>query len=100
MWTEVAKRRIRESKLTLPRISVPPPAMVVGVPPSIRPEDLPILEARNGNSAVDQSLADVERNHIARVLESHDWNITRAAETLSIDRATLYNKIKKYDLRS
>jgi len=41
----------------------------------------------------------VERAHILRVLESCDWNQTRAAKTLEIDRVTLYNKIKKYAFR-
>jgi len=41
----------------------------------------------------------VERAHILRVLESCDWNQTRAAKVLEIDRVTLYNKIKKYGFR-
>jgi transcriptional regulator of acetoin/glycerol metabolism len=45
------------------------------------------------------SLKDMEKVHIAKVLESLDWNISRAAEVLEIDRVTLYNKIKKYGLR-
>jgi transcriptional regulator of acetoin/glycerol metabolism len=28
-----------------------------------------------------------------------DWNITRAAEVLRVDRVTVYNKIKKYGLK-
>jgi transcriptional regulator of acetoin/glycerol metabolism len=32
-------------------------------------------------------------------LEQSGWNITRASETLGIDRTTLYNKIEKYGLR-
>ncbi|HET9952652.1 MAG TPA: helix-turn-helix domain-containing protein, partial [Candidatus Eisenbacteria bacterium] len=32
--------------------------------------------------------------------ERTGWNVTRAAEVLQIDRVTLYNKIKKYNLRS
>jgi len=36
---------------------------------------------------------------ISEVLERTRWNITRAAEILKIDRVTLYNKIKKYQLR-
>ena len=27
------------------------------------------------------------------------WNITRAARVLEIDRVTLYNKIRKYELK-
>jgi two-component system, NtrC family, response regulator AtoC len=45
------------------------------------------------------SLDDVERHHIARVLQELGGNISHAARTLGIDRATLYNKMKKYQLR-
>jgi len=74
-------------------------AMVVGHPPAIRPEDLPIRLVRGPAPPAGVSLADVEREHIARVLEDTEWNITHAAQQLGIDRATLYNKIRKYGLR-
>ena len=47
----------------------------------------------------DMTLAAVEREHIKFVLEQNNWNITRSAEILGIDRVTLYNKIKKYGLK-
>jgi DNA-binding NtrC family response regulator len=45
------------------------------------------------------SLEDVERHHIGRVLHETHGNISHAARTLGIDRATLYNKLRKYQLR-
>ncbi|RPJ62798.1 MAG: sigma-54-dependent Fis family transcriptional regulator, partial [Acidobacteria bacterium] len=45
------------------------------------------------------SLDDVEKHHIARVLQDSGGNISLAARTLGIDRATLYNKMRKYQLR-
>ncbi|NNG17135.1 MAG: sigma-54-dependent Fis family transcriptional regulator [Gemmatimonadales bacterium] len=74
-------------------------AMVVGKPPAIRPEDLPVWGAHPRGTFAGDSLADVEKDHIASVLERTAWNITRAAEILRVDRVTVYNKIKKYDLR-
>ncbi|MDH3284702.1 MAG: sigma-54 dependent transcriptional regulator [Acidobacteriota bacterium] len=74
-------------------------AMVVGTPPAIRPEDLPVVAAAGGVAGGGDSLADIEKRHIADVLARTDWNITRTAEVLGIDRATVYNKIKKYGLR-
>jgi len=41
-------------------------------------------------------LAEVEREHIYRVLEETDGNRTRAAEILGITRQTLLNKLKMY----
>jgi DNA-binding NtrC family response regulator len=74
-------------------------AMVVGTPPEIRPEDLPLRAAPGTETAVGESLADVERRHIAAVLEHTGGNITQAANILKVDRVTVYNKIKKYGLR-
>lgn len=45
-----------------------------------------------------RSLADAERAHITRILEEEEWNVTRAAKTLEVDRSTLYKKMKKYGL--
>jgi two-component system, NtrC family, response regulator AtoC len=55
--------------------------------------------AEGGGGGGMASLEDVERHHIARVLQESAGNISQAARTLGIDRATLYNKLKKYNLR-
>ncbi len=74
-------------------------AMVVGRPPMIRPDDLP-LRAPARDAAAEHSLAEMEKRHIAAVLKHTGGNVTRAAEILQVDRVTVYNKIKKYGLRS
>ncbi|MCY2995345.1 MAG: sigma-54 dependent transcriptional regulator [Planctomycetota bacterium] len=74
-------------------------AMVVGTPPVIRPEDLPLRKLIRNEGTVDESLAEMEKRHIAGVLRRTDGNVTRAAEILQVDRVTVYNKIKKYGLR-
>jgi DNA-binding NtrC family response regulator len=69
-------------------------AMVVAQEPEIREPDFVFKTASpNGTS---KSLDEIEKAHILRVLESCDWNRTRAAEVLQIDRVTLHHKIKKY----
>jgi len=73
-------------------------AMVVGNPPEIKPSDLP-FHLEKVNSFETDSLEEVEKNHIQRVLKKYDWNISKAATALNIDRVTLYNKIKKYGLQ-
>jgi DNA-binding NtrC family response regulator len=45
-----------------------------------------------------KSIEAVTRNHIIYVLEETNGNITEAAKILGIQRMTLYNKLKKYDL--
>jgi DNA-binding NtrC family response regulator len=74
-------------------------AMVVGTPPVIRPEDLPLRRSARNEAAGEESLAEMEKRHIAAVLERAEGNVTRAAEILKVDRVTVYNKIKKYGLR-
>ena len=73
-------------------------AMVVGNPPEIKPSDLP-FHIEKVNSYESDSLEEIEKNHIQRVLKKYDWNISKAATALNIDRVTLYNKIKKYGLQ-
>ncbi len=40
----------------------------------------------------------IEKAHIKAVLEGNRWNKLKAAEILGIDRSTLYNKLKKYEI--
>jgi DNA-binding NtrC family response regulator len=74
-------------------------AMVVGKPPYVKPEDLPFQLGDVKKAPATESLAEIEKSHIIFILEKSGWNITRSAETLGIDRVTLYNKIEKYGLR-
>ena len=73
-------------------------AMVVGREPSIQPDDLPLPLARSEAEPEGSSLAAIERRHIERVLRAEKGNITRAAAALGIDRGTLYNKRRRYDI--
>ncbi len=46
----------------------------------------------------DHSIRALESQLVSRVLEDTDWNISRAAAILGINRTTLYNKIRVYAL--
>lgn len=46
------------------------------------------------------SLADVEREHIERVLSEMEGNITKAAAALGIDRRTLQRKLRSYGIEA
>ena len=75
-------------------------AMVVGRGPAIRREDLPFsLETNSAAGTTDLTLDAMEKEHIERVLAQLEGNVTRSAEALGIDRATLYHKIKRYGIR-
>jgi len=72
-------------------------AIVVGDGKRITLKDLP-LEKSIINSST-ESLDDFERAFILQILHKYSWNISRTAKALKVDRVTLYNKIKKYDLK-
>ena len=44
------------------------------------------------------SLAEIEREHILEALEHTQWNKSRAAQILRIERSTLDRKLKRYDV--
>ena len=74
-------------------------AVVVGKGRKIMLHDLPILQPERLSSAIRKSLNEVEKLHIIQVLRETEWNISKSAQTLGIDRSTLYNKIKRYNIQ-
>lgn len=46
-----------------------------------------------------QSLEELEKEYILNTLQAQNWNIKRSAAILGINRVTLYNKIRRYNLR-
>jgi len=74
-------------------------AMVIGREPEVQAADFPLQVTLPPQPEGNLALEDVERAHILHVLEVSEWNQTRAAKVLGIDRVTLYNKIKKYGFR-
>jgi transcriptional regulator with PAS, ATPase and Fis domain len=80
-------------------------AVVVGSPPLVRVEDIPcLIDGRAVCQAPSDSeqvlpLAEMEKLHIQLALDRTKGNVSLAAQLLDVDRATVYNKIKKYGLR-
>ncbi|MCX6268624.1 MAG: sigma-54 dependent transcriptional regulator [Bacteroidetes bacterium] len=72
-------------------------AIVVGDGKKISLRDLPLEKNIVPNAA--ESLDDFERAFILQILTKYSWNISRTAKALKVDRVTLYNKIRKYDLK-
>ncbi len=73
-------------------------AIVIGNGKEIALKDLPL--GKENISSSYESLDDLEKKFILEVLNKYDWNISRSARALKVDRVTLYNKIKKYSLRT
>ncbi len=74
-------------------------AVLVAKTPQIEPRDLPFQFNQINPVGNGKTLSDMERQHIKKILEETQWNISQAARLLDIDRVTLYNKIKRYQLR-
>jgi DNA-binding NtrC family response regulator len=73
-------------------------AVVVGKERKLRVEDLPFFCIEALPRATPNTLKEVEKAHIARILDANEWNIALSAKILDIDRSTLYNKIKRYQI--
>ncbi len=71
-------------------------AIVIGNGKEIKVRDLPLSKAANTSTV--ESLDELEKKHIHQILEKYEWNISRTARVLGIDRVTLYNKMKKYEI--
>lgn len=72
--------------------------MVAGRPPATQPEDLPLHQLLSNEVSAVESLAEMEKRHIAPVHQRTGGNITRTADILKVDRVTVYDKIRKYGL--
>jgi DNA-binding NtrC family response regulator len=81
-------------------------AVLLGKGEQIAVSDLPrdILSGGNmvvasiGNKTLKEALEEPERQIILDVLESNNWNRNATADTLGVNRTTLYKKMKKLGL--
>ncbi|MFC2141279.1 helix-turn-helix domain-containing protein, partial [Acidobacteriota bacterium] len=71
----------------------------------ITPGDLPntvkesVREKTAGHGAyIPKTLDVLEKQHIMEILDRNKGNISKSAKDLGIDRVTLYNKIKRYEI--
>lgn len=74
-------------------------AVIVAKTETLKSEDFPVkIKSKTVQDDTDQSLDTFEKKYIQKILKENNWNISRSAEILNIDRVTIYNKIKKYGL--
>ena len=73
-------------------------AMVIGNGKKIMLKDLPLAKEEVSSSV--ERLEDFEKDFILRILNKYEWNISRSAKALKVDRVTLYNKIRKHGLKA
>jgi transcriptional regulator with PAS, ATPase and Fis domain len=73
-------------------------AVVLSRGAHITEKDIPLESGAVQRKSMHESLADVEKNHIAEILEQTDWNLSETAARLGIHRNTLRMKIKSYGI--
>jgi len=73
-------------------------SVVVCKSDEITSQDLSEIVQKGKMESPPRTLDESEKGHISRILDDNDWNISKSAAELGIDRATLYSKIKKYKI--
>ena len=89
---------VRQMKNTLERL------VIMSAAPHIGLADLPeeivgpsVIEAKKGQTLRDAK-SDFERAFILGKLEENDWNVSRTAEVLNIERSNLHRKLKSFEI--
>ena len=80
-------------------IALEAPRPSSGAPDAARTVELLDTALRNATAASPAALDEVERRHVMEVLSFTGGNVTQAARILGIYRVTLYNKMRRYQLR-
>jgi two-component system nitrogen regulation response regulator NtrX len=92
---------VRELRNMVERLVIMSPRDVIGpedLPPPLRPRDAePAAEAQRERT-LKEARETFERAFILSELHANEWNITRTAERLGIERSHLYRKLKAYGI--
>jgi len=97
---------VRELKNIIERIAIMTPGRLitpVDIPdlmggPFSGPPPSPKLEVAFSKSSLREAREEFEREFIIHKLENNDWNISRTAEIIELERSNLHRKIKSYGI--
>ncbi|PYN75858.1 MAG: Fis family transcriptional regulator [Candidatus Rokuibacteriota bacterium] len=92
---------VRELRNMVERLVIMAPGDEIGaddVPAPLRPKDAPPAAAEAHERSLREARDNFERAYIVAELRANDWNMTRTAERLQIERSHLYRKIKAYGI--
>ncbi len=92
---------VRELRNMVERLVIMAPRDTIAgedVPPPLRPKDGAAESAADRARTLKEAREGFERAYILAELRGHDWNMTRTAERLGIERSHLYRKIKSYGI--
>ncbi|RLB00133.1 MAG: sigma-54-dependent Fis family transcriptional regulator, partial [Deltaproteobacteria bacterium] len=74
-------------------------AVVISKKRCLDVDEFSSLQVSQKGAGEAKSLEEIEKEHIEAMLRAHDWNISKTARALKINRVTLHKKIKKYGLK-
>ncbi len=92
---------VRELRNVVERLVIMSPRDVLDVedlPPPLRPRDVPAPAGDPRERSLREARDSFERAYILAELRANDWNMTRTAERLGIERSHLYRKLKTYNI--
>jgi len=92
---------VRELRNLVERLVIMAPGDVIGVddvPAPVRPKDAPPAATEQAERSLREARDGFERAFIVAELRANDWNMTRTAERLGIERSHLYRKLKAYGI--
>jgi two-component system nitrogen regulation response regulator NtrX len=94
---------VRELRNMVERLVIMSPRDVIGpenLPPPLRPRDAEPAAADDGlrERTLKEAREAFERAFILSELRANEWNMTRTAERLGIERSHLYRKLKAYGI--
>ena len=93
---------VRELRNMVERLVIMSPRDVIGpenLPPPLRPRDAePTTDDGLRERTLKEAREAFERAYILSELRANEWNMTRTAERLGIERSHLYRKLKAYGI--
>jgi two-component system nitrogen regulation response regulator NtrX len=93
---------VRELRNMVERLVIMTPGDVIGpeaLPPPLRPRDpAAVALDTQREKTLKEAREAFERAYIQAELRAHEWNMTRTAEKLGIERSHLYRKLKMYGI--
>src|SRR5687767_7236612 len=92
---------VRELRNMVERLVIMTPADVItpdDLPSPLRPKDAVPVAGEGRERSLKEARDGFERAYILAELRAHEWNMTRTAERLGIERSHLYRKIKAYGI--
>jgi two-component system, NtrC family, nitrogen regulation response regulator NtrX len=92
---------VRELRNMVERLVIMVPGEAIGaedLPPPLRPKSETAAATPGNGKLLKEARDGFERAYILAELRAQDWNMTRTAERLGIERSHLYRKIRAYGI--